>query len=133
MVLKLIQDIQMGTILCKSCKFIEINLLLYRNCRGRPMVIFNVSLRPCSVLLADGRGKKKKYAEYLYLAALVAAVVIPMKLQGLALVAGKALLIAKVALALAGAALLKKLGHDEHHRRVDVEGDPYLLAYREHT
>ncbi|XP_054283498.1 uncharacterized protein LOC129000561 [Macrosteles quadrilineatus] len=82
----------------------------------------------------DGRGKKKKYLEYLYLAALVAAIVIPLKLQGLALVAGKALLIAKVALALAGSALLKKLSHDEHHRRVDVaSADPYLLAYREQT
>ncbi|XP_046677469.1 uncharacterized protein LOC124365527 [Homalodisca vitripennis] len=79
----------------------------------------------------DGRGKKKKYLEYVYVMALVAAVVIPLKLQGLALVAGKALLIAKVALALAGSALLKKLSHDDHHRRVDV-AEPYLLTYQDH-
>ncbi|XP_075213875.1 osiris 21 [Lycorma delicatula] len=87
---------------------------------------------------AEGRGKKKKEGEYYAVAiATAVAVLIPLTLKGLAIIAGSALLIAKVALVLAGLAALKHFvngnqgGDNSSHRRIHIEDRPeaHNLAY----
>ncbi|RZF47710.1 hypothetical protein LSTR_LSTR014631 [Laodelphax striatellus] len=80
------------------------------------------------------RGKKKKeHALYVVAMATALAVLIPLTLKGIALIAAKALLIAKVALVLAGLAALKHFTHhEESHRRVHIADDvhdAHSLAY----
>ncbi|XP_039278946.1 uncharacterized protein LOC111054637 isoform X2 [Nilaparvata lugens] len=91
--------------------------------------------RSLSISLAEeGRGKKKKeHALYVVAMATALAVLIPLTLKGIALIAGKALLLAKLALVLAGLAALKHFTHhEESHRRVHIADDvhdAHSLAY----
>ncbi|XP_021918893.1 uncharacterized protein LOC110829472 [Zootermopsis nevadensis] len=96
-------------------------------------------------LTEEGR-RKKKGSSMLLLPLLMAGMFIPIALGGLALLAGKALIVSKLALVLAGIIGLKKLlsgsggGHHESSYQV-VSGhgssrtiqDPHLLAYRSYA
>ncbi|GLV32670.1 Osiris 8 [Carabus blaptoides fortunei] len=72
----------------------------------------------------EERGKKKKLAGLLMIPLLLGGTLIPLALGGLALLAGKALIISKLALVLAGIIGLKKLlgggGHGHGHEEVVV-------------
>ena len=75
----------------------------------------------------------------------MAGTLIPIALAGLALLAGKALIVSKLALVLAGIIGLKKLlggsggGHDSSYQVVSGHAasrslqDPHLLAYRSYA
>ncbi|PSN43142.1 hypothetical protein C0J52_17066, partial [Blattella germanica] len=90
-------------------------------------------------LSEEGR-KKKKGSALLLLPLMMAATFIPIALTGLAVLAGKALIISKLALVLAGIIGLKKLlgsgGHHEQTYHVSGHGgsrslqDAHTLAYR---
>ncbi|XP_034251927.1 uncharacterized protein LOC117651730 [Thrips palmi] len=87
--------------------------------------------------------KKKDLLPYLLLGKLVASSMVAMAFTGLALLAGKALMVSKIALLLSGIVALKKLfgggGHSSgqvevvnHGRSMDVDDDeePQAMAYR---
>ncbi|VEN54173.1 unnamed protein product [Callosobruchus maculatus] len=75
-------------------------------------------------LTEEGRGKKKKMSGYLLLPLILGGTMIPLALGALALLAGKALIVSKLALVLAGIIGLKKLlsgssgGHESGHEVV---------------
>lgn len=77
----------------------------------------------------EGRGKKKKAAKILgpllLAAALKAAALIPLVLGAIALIAGKALLIGKLALVLSAIIGLKKLLSQEKHVTYEVVAHPH--------
>ncbi|XP_067008105.2 uncharacterized protein Osi8 [Anabrus simplex] len=79
-------------------------------------------------LSEDGRGKKGKLGGLLLLPLMMAAMMIPLALGGLALLAGKALLVSKLALVLSAIIGLKKLlsgsggGHESSYQVVSVPG-----------
>ncbi|KAK7865668.1 hypothetical protein R5R35_006920 [Gryllus longicercus] len=95
-----------------------------------------------SALTEEGRKKKNNMGGLLLLPLLMGAMMVPLALGGLALLAGKALLVSKLALVLAGVIGLKKLlsgshgGGGEyqvahhHGRSLDAAHD---LAYRAHA
>jgi hypothetical protein len=101
------------------------------------------------VCVVSGRGKQKnkKGSGLLLIPLFMAGTLVPIALAGLALLAGKALIISKLALVLAGIIGLKKLlggsGHGHHHESTYqvVSGhaasrslqDPHLLAYRSYA
>lgn len=77
----------------------------------------------------EGRGKKKKMGGFLLLPLVLGGTLIPLALGALALLAGKALIVSKLALVLAGIIGLKKLlsgghggGHDSGHEVVVAGG-----------
>ena len=78
---------------------------------------------------AEGRGKKKKAAKILgplvMLIALKAAALLPLLLGAIALIAGKALLIGKIALVLSAIIGLKKLLSQEKHVTYEVVAHPH--------
>lgn len=72
--------------------------------------------------LEEGRGKKKRMAGLLLIPLVLAGTLVPLALGALALLAGKALIVSKLALVLAGIIGLKKLltgggerGHEPAH------------------
>lgn len=77
----------------------------------------------------EGRGKKKKAAKVLgpliALIALKAAALLPLLLGAIALIAGKALLIGKIALVLSAVIGLKKLLSQEKHVTYEVVAHPH--------
>jgi hypothetical protein len=90
--------------------------------------------------------KNKKGSGLLLIPLFMAGTLIPIALGGLALLAGKALIISKLALVLAGIIGLKKLfsgagGHHHESTYQVVAGhaaarslqDPHLLAYRSYA
>ncbi|XP_069679305.1 uncharacterized protein Osi8 [Periplaneta americana] len=97
--------------------------------------------------LSEEARKKKKGSSLLLLPLMMAGMLVPIALAGLALLAGKALIISKLALVLAGIIGLKKLlggsggGHHEASYQVvsghggsrNFEHDPHLLAYRSYA
>lgn len=78
---------------------------------------------------AEGRGKKKKAAKILgpllLAVALKAAALLPLLLGAIALIAGKALLIGKIALVLSAIIGLKKLLSQEKHVTYEVVAHPH--------
>lgn len=78
---------------------------------------------------AEGRGKKKKAAKILgpliAMIALKAAALLPLLLGAIALIAGKALLIGKIALVLSAVIGLKKLLSQEKHVTYEVVAHPH--------
>lgn len=74
--------------------------------------------------LSEGRGKKKekKMGKYV-IAALLTAMGIagPLGLKALAAIAGKALVISKVALTIAGIIALKKIFQNDHHEETSFQ------------
>jgi hypothetical protein len=98
-----------------------------------------------SVVSGRGKMKNKKGGGLLLIPLFMAGTLIPIALAGLALLAGKALIISKLALVLAGIIGLKKLlsgsgggyHHDSayqvvghgHHAAARSQPDPHLLAY----
>lgn len=76
-------------------------------------------------LTEEGRGKKKKLAPLLLIPLLIGGTLIPLAFGALALLAGKALIVSKLALVLAGIIGLKKLlsggGHHEQGHEVVVQ------------
>ncbi|KAJ9577076.1 hypothetical protein L9F63_006356, partial [Diploptera punctata] len=87
------------------------------------------------------RRKRKKSSGLLLIPLMMASMFVPIAIGGLAILAGKALIISKLALVLAGILGLKKLvssggGHHEqtylasHHRSLN---DAHDLAYRGHV
>ncbi|XP_022197389.2 uncharacterized protein LOC111054637 isoform X1 [Nilaparvata lugens] len=82
--------------------------------------------RSLSISLAEeGRGKKKKeYALYVVAVVTALSILVPLMLKGLALLAGKALLVAKTALMLAGLAAMRHFYHQsQHHHDTAVLSD----------
>lgn len=79
--------------------------------------------------VAESRGKKKKAAKVLgpilLAVALKAAALIPLALGAIALIAGKALLIGKIALVLSAVIGLKKLLSQEKHVTYEVVAHPH--------
>jgi uncharacterized membrane protein YgcG len=77
----------------------------------------------------EGRGKKKKAAKILgpliAMIALKAAALLPLLLGAIALIAGKALLIGKIALVLSAVIGLKKLLSQEKHVTYEVVAHPH--------
>ncbi|KAF4528615.1 hypothetical protein B566_EDAN009219 [Ephemera danica] len=99
-----------------------------------------------SLSAGDARGKLKKIAPLLLLPLLKAGLLIPLALGALFLLAGKALIISKLALLLSGIIGLKKLfsgGHGHHETTYVSSGaghgwgrasdDAQNLAYRAHV
>lgn len=78
---------------------------------------------------AEGRGKKKKAAKILgpllLAVALKAAALLPLALGAIALIAGKALLVGKIALVLSAVIGLKKLLSQEKHVTYEVVAHPH--------
>lgn len=74
----------------------------------------------------EGRGRKKKLAPMLAIPVLVIGMMVPLAFGALALLAGKALIVSKLALVLAGIIGLKKLlssnGNGEGHEVVVSSG-----------
>lgn len=73
--------------------------------------------------LEEGRGKKKKSSGLLLLPLILGGTLVPLALGALALLAGKALIVSKLALVLAAIIGIKKLlsgsgGHDSGHVEV---------------
>lgn len=71
--------------------------------------------------LSEARGKKKKY-KYVIAAVLTAmGIAGPLGLKVLAFIAGKALVISKVALTIAGIIALKKIFSHDHHEETSFQ------------
>ena len=72
--------------------------------------------------LTEGRGKEKKHYRYI-IAAMMTAVAVagPLGLKVLAAIAGKALVISKVALTIAGIIALKKIFSSDHHEETSFQ------------
>lgn len=80
-------------------------------------------MRKLSCLIYPGRGKKKKnMGGLLAIPLLIGGTLVPLALGALALLAGKALIVSKLALVLASIIGLKKLvsSHDHGHEVVQV-------------
>lgn len=73
--------------------------------------------------LSEGRGKKNKKMGKYVIAALLTAMGIagPLGLKALAAIAGKALVISKVALTIAGIIALKKIFSSDHHEETSFQ------------
>ncbi|KAJ0170874.1 hypothetical protein K1T71_013646 [Dendrolimus kikuchii] len=75
---------------------------------------------PTSSDIEEGRGRRKKLAPLLAIPVLLGGILVPLAFGALALLAGKALIVSKLALVLAGIIGLKKLlspsgaGHEAH-------------------
>ena len=79
------------------------------------------------------RGKEKKILHYLFLGKIVAGTHLALALKGIAVLAVKALMVAKIALVLASVVALKKLfQHEKHHTSYEViqtEADHHDRVY----
>lgn len=78
-------------------------------------------------LTEEGRGKRKKMAPFIIMAMMIGGTLIPLAFGALALLAGKALIVSKLALVLAAIIGLKKLvsgggGHESSHEVVVSAG-----------
>ena len=87
--------------------------------------ISNLSLIEVRLLSYTGRKKKKNMSGLLAIPLLIGGTLVPLALGALALLAGKALIVSKLALVLASIIGLKKLvsgGGDHGHEVVQVAG-----------
>lgn len=78
--------------------------------------------------ISEGRGKKKKkqLGQMLATAALTAAIILgPIVIKSIALIAGKALLISKIAIVIAGTIALKKLATQPAHHETETVSHHY--------
>lgn len=86
------------------------------------------------LFISEGRGgkkKKKEIGQMLATAALTAAIILgPIFIKSIALIAGKALLISKIAIVIAGTIALKKLASQPQHQETETVSHHYGRSAR---